>query len=443
MAREANKSTAMWVLRRLREAGYTAYFAGGCVRDMLLGTRPKDYDIATDATPMDVQQLFRRVLLVGEQFGVAVVLRRDRRTDEDRHVEVATFRTDASYTDGRRPDAVTFTSPREDAQRRDFTINGMLYDPVDEQVIDYVGGQGDLAAGVIRTIGPPARRFGEDYLRMMRAIRFSHRLGFEIAPATSKAVRQLAGRIEKISGERIFDELTKMLTHPTAAEAVGDLQDHGLLEVLVPELFEGDNELTLGIHRLEAVAGECDAMLSFAALLCNLPQRHIRAIARRWGASNAMREGLCWLAGHRNDWRDAADRALCDFKRLMAGEHWGRLRKLWAVREELENHSSRQARRIAQRAGRIDPAQVAPAPLVNGRDLKQLGLEQGRSLGRILRQLYDRQLNEELADRESALREARRLVDKQLEADLAAAPPEPGTVCPRCGQLVRDEDTPA
>lgn len=436
MAREANKSTALGVLRKLRDAGFVAYFAGGCVRDMLLGSRPHDYDLATSATPLEVQELFPRVLLVGEKFGVAMVLKRDRRSGEDRQVEVATFRSDAHYSDGRRPDEVTFSSPREDAQRRDFTINGMFYDPLDEEVIDYVGGQGDLAAGVVQTIGSPSRRFGEDYLRMMRAVRFTHRLGFTLAPATGRAIRQLAGRIEKISGERIFDELGKMLTHPTAAEAVRDLQGLGLLEVILPELFEGDDELTLGLERLGAVAGEGEKLLSFAALLCNLPQRQIRGIVRRWGASNTLRDGLCWLAGHRNDWRDAADVPLCDFKRLMAGQHWETLRKLWAVREDIENRNARQARRIARRAGRIDPRQVAPAPMVTGRDLKKIGLSAGRSMGRLLRKLYDEQLNETLPDRQAALKRAEALVAEQLEADAAAARPAPGSICPRCGQLV-------
>jgi len=214
MAKPATKSTALWVLRRLRSAGFQALLAGGCVRDMLLGVRSVDYDVATDATPRQVKRLFRHVLLVGAKFGVAMVIHRGRK------VEVTTFRSDLSYSDGRRPDAVRFSTARQDAQRRDFTMNGMFYDPVADEVVDYVGGRKDLKAGIVRTIGRPDKRFAEDYLRMLRAVRFAVGLGFRIDPATAAAVRKHARGISAISGERIFDELNKMLSRDSAGEAL-------------------------------------------------------------------------------------------------------------------------------------------------------------------------------------------------------------------------------
>ena len=222
MSDHATKSVALWVVRVLRGAGHEALFAGGCVRDMLLGRRSTDYDVATSATPEQVRGLFRRVLLVGAQFGVAMVIVRRRR------VEVTTFRSEGAYSDGRRPNSVTFTSARQDALRRDFTINGMFFDPVARQVIDYVGGQKDLKLGVIRTIGPAEDRFGEDYLRMVRAVRFAARFEFEIQPATAQAIVHHAPQIVGISGERVFDELSKMLSRPSAPEALLRLEELGL-----------------------------------------------------------------------------------------------------------------------------------------------------------------------------------------------------------------------
>jgi len=201
MTKHADKATGMWVIRKLRAAGFGALFAGGCVRDMLMNARPADYDITTNATPQQVAKIFSRVVMVGAKFGVAIVMR------QSRQVEVATFRSDLSYSDGRRPDAVKFSTPREDALRRDFTINGIFYDPIAREVIDYVGGRKDITARVIRTIGDPERRFAEDYLRMLRAVRFSVRLGFEITPPTISAVRKYAKKISNISGERICDEI--------------------------------------------------------------------------------------------------------------------------------------------------------------------------------------------------------------------------------------------
>src|SRR5688572_25076472 len=206
--RSATREDALAVVRRLRDAGHVAYFAGGCVRDQLLGLDPKDYDVATDAPPDRVRQLFSNTQAVGAAFGVILV--RQRKSQ----IEVATFRTDGKYLDGRRPEGVVFTTAEEDAKRRDFTINGLFYDPVEDKVIDYVGGRADLERRIIRAIGNPDERFAEDHLRVLRAVRFAARFGFDIEPATASAVQSHARHLPRISPERVAEELRLMLTPP-------------------------------------------------------------------------------------------------------------------------------------------------------------------------------------------------------------------------------------
>ncbi|HUT59926.1 MAG TPA: CCA tRNA nucleotidyltransferase, partial [Phycisphaerae bacterium] len=296
MASPATKSTALWVVRQLRLAGHQALFAGGCVRDMLLELRSSDYDVATDATPQQVKKLFRHVLLVGAKFGVAMVIHRHRK------VEVTTFRSDLSYSDGRRPDAVRFATPREDALRRDFTINGMFYDPIEEKVVDFVGGQKDLQRGVIRTIGDPQDRFAEDYLRMIRAVRFAVRLNFRIEQTTKAAVRKHAHHVTSISGERIFDELSKMLSRRSAARALRLMDDLDLAEAVLPDL-RAAGMWGRSVGRVHAVAKRKDLPLALGALLVELPPRTIARTVRQWGASNELRDALVWMAEHLGDWK--------------------------------------------------------------------------------------------------------------------------------------------
>src|SRR5271169_198933 len=212
------KEHANNVVRELRRHGFQAYLAGGCVRDMLLGLQPTDYDVTTDATPNDVMRIFPETYAVGAQFGVVLVpVPKDGHSAvaEHRHpIEVATFRSDGAYSDGRHPDQVQYSkSPEEDVRRRDFTINGLLMDPLDgDRVLDFVGGRADLAGGIIRAIGDPERRLNEDKLRMLRAVRFAARFGYTIDPPTFAAIQQLAPMIHQVSRERVRDELTKMLT---------------------------------------------------------------------------------------------------------------------------------------------------------------------------------------------------------------------------------------
>src|SRR6516225_4182993 len=223
---------AISVVQRLQEAGFQALWAGGCVRDEVLELVPLDYDIATDARPEEVRKLFRRTVEVGASFGVAEVL-----GPKPLKVEVATFRADVSYSDGRHPDAVVFSSAHEDALRRDFTINGMFFDPVKNELIDYVGGQEDLRARVLRAIGTPELRFNEDKLRMLRAVRIATRFDLTVEKATADAIRKMAGQITVVSAERIAKEMRQFLVHPRRAQGMQLMGDLGLVEPILPELI--------------------------------------------------------------------------------------------------------------------------------------------------------------------------------------------------------------
>ena len=224
------KRTATNIVRQLQTAGFAAFWVGGCVRDFLLGREPQDYDIATDARPEQIEKLFKRTIAVGRKFGVMVVV------EDKRQFQVATFRAEADYKDGRHPEQVTFSNAQADAQRRDFTVNGIFYDPVAGKLHDWVGGEKDLHAKIVRTIGSPDERFAEDHLRLLRAVRFAAQLDFEIEPQTFAALKASAPRIRDISAERVRDELIKLFSPPHAARGLVLLRDSGLLEPVLPEL---------------------------------------------------------------------------------------------------------------------------------------------------------------------------------------------------------------
>ncbi|MHC5199475.1 MAG: CCA tRNA nucleotidyltransferase, partial [Planctomycetota bacterium] len=230
----SNRDAAYKVVRRLRKEGYTALFAGGCVRDRLLNRPAKDYDVVTDAVPEQVTACFRRTLQIGAQFGVVMVLA------DGQQVEVATFRTEGGYQDGRHPTHVEFASATEDASRRDFTVNGMFYDPIEKTVLDFVNGQQDLDKQILRTIGDPDERFGEDYLRMLRAVRFAVKLDFRIEPTTWMAIQAHAPKIISVSAERIAAELEQILSHPNRATGVQLLTDSGLAAAIF-DVFKAES----------------------------------------------------------------------------------------------------------------------------------------------------------------------------------------------------------
>src|ERR1700733_320385 len=224
------KKTAAKIVQQLQAAGFAAFWVGGCVRDFLLGRKPQDFDIVTDARPEQIEKLFKRTIAVGRKFGVMVVV------ESGHQFQVATFRAEADYKDGRRPEKIIFANAEADALRRDFTVNGLFYDPISKKLHDWVGGEKDLRAKIIRTIGPPEKRFAEDHLRLLRAVRFAAQLNFEIEPKTFAAVKSLAPKIKLISAERIRDELLKLFRPPHAARGLVLLRESGLLEQVLPEL---------------------------------------------------------------------------------------------------------------------------------------------------------------------------------------------------------------
>ena len=393
------------IVRRLREEGHEALWAGGCVRDMLLSLEPADIDVATNAHPERIVALFRRTGAGGLQFGVVLV------KQGPHWLEVATFRSDVNYADGRRPERVVFTSAEEDAQRRDFTINGLFYDPIDQRIIDYVGGQQDLRAGLVRAIGEPSHRFAEDHLRMLRAARFATRFGFQIEPATAQAIREHAAQLARISAERVREELEKMLSRPTRAASLQQIADLGLLPYLWPGAEWSQTSLMRAIGALAALPAEADLTLSLAAMLADRSPRAVRHIARELRCSNEETVALAWLVEHVDSVEHAEIICLPEFKRLIAYPRFNDLLALHAAvctARGLPGTSTEAARR---RRDEIPPDQVTPPPFVTGDDLIALGLPPGPLLGDILDKLYDEQLDNRLTSREQAMARLRKLVD--------------------------------
>ncbi|MCK6556782.1 CCA tRNA nucleotidyltransferase [Candidatus Binatia bacterium] len=421
------------VAARLGAAGFTAYLAGGCVRDRLLGREPKDFDVATDANTTAVQELFPRTVPVGVQFGVVLVLY------EGEPIEVVTFRADAPYADGRHPTGVRSGTPLEDAQRRDFTVNGMFLDPATDTVIDYVGGQADLAARVIRAIGDPLARFAEDRLRLMRAVRFAAHLDFVIAPTTFAAMQDLAPSVTDMAWERIGDEIVRMLTQGprgTARRAFELLDSSGLLRAVLPEVAamqgvaqspdfhpEGDVwEHTLRV--LAQLDGHSEA-LALAALLhdvakpCTLGHKGSRItfyghceqgadmaadVCQRLRRSRETRERVDYLVRHHLRLTSAPEMRLSTLKRFLAEDGIDELLELarldsLAASGDLTHYEFCMRRRAELAA----QAQLRPPPLLRGRDLLALGLRPGPRVGQLLAAVADAQLDGTLRTRDEAL----------------------------------------
>jgi poly(A) polymerase len=398
------RQAAVAVVRKLHKAGFDALFAGGCVRDMLMGKRPHDYDLATSAKPKDVCGLFRRTQKVGAKFGVVLV------RVGGFSIEVATFRTDLDYEDGRHPSKVHFTDAREDALRRDFTINGMFYDPLKKEIVDHVDGQADLKAGVIRAIGDPQRRFTEDHLRILRAIRFAARLGFRIEPATFAAMREQAPLIARISPERIRLELEQMLSHPSRAGAFGDLVRSGVLRHLWP----GADRLLPAADRtallLEALPAESAFELALAALMSGLSDREVESACNALRCSNHTKRVTGWLIAQRDSLSEPSSLTLADLKLLMAHPAFAQLLDLDVASLHAAGRPLTAHRQILVRVRAIPRAEISPEPLLDGGMLVRLGLPAGPAYKAILDKVYYAQLNGDVIDRHAALDMARRLV---------------------------------
>jgi poly(A) polymerase len=384
------------VVRRLRDAGHQALFAGGCVRDLLLNARPKDYDVATSARPEQVQSLFRRTTAVGVSFGVVQV-----RGAGNLAVEVATFRADGDYSDGRRPDNVRFSDAREDALRRDFTINGMFFDPVDDELLDFVGGREDLAAKVIRAVGEPTRRFEEDKLRLVRAARFAARFDFTIESATLAAVQRMAPRLVVVSGERILAELRQMMERPSRGRGLELLAETGLAAVAFAEIVDAVG-LAEAAERLRSLSDQAPFALCIATVYDALSGPDAEAAAERFfdrfKGANADRDLCRWLLRRRDDLAGAAERPLSFRKRLYADPRWPLLAELGRVRGVADDVDECERERAS-----LPEAEIAPPPLVTGDDLKREGFAPGPSFRVWLERVRDLQLNGEIAARDEAI----------------------------------------
>ncbi|MBA3831916.1 MAG: CCA tRNA nucleotidyltransferase [Chthoniobacterales bacterium] len=419
------------IVARLTKAGFTAYFAGGCVRDLLRGEAPKDIDIATDARPEEVQKIFARTYAVGAHFGVVVVL------EEGLQFEVATFRSDGAYLDGRRPAEVHFSSPEEDARRRDFTINGMFFDPPNGAVIDFVGGRADLATRVVRAIGEPAERFEEDRLRLLRAVRFATVLEFEIEPTTWNAIIRTAGSISEISAERIREELIRIFLSPQRVRGWDLLDRSGLLEQILPELAamkgceqppqyhpEGDVFEHTRLM-LELLPNDVSLPLVFSVLFHDIGKPptatvdetgrirfngHDRlgaemaeAIMQRLRFTRAEIDATVEAVRQHMVFKDVPNMRLAKLKRFMARPTFTDELELHRVdctssHGMLDNYEF-----LKEKAQEFAHEPIIPPPLVRGGDLIALGMKPGPRFGEILEAVETRQLEGNLRDREEAL----------------------------------------
>jgi poly(A) polymerase len=395
---DAAREFAADVVRRLRGAGHVAYFAGGCVRDLLLGRPAKDYDVATTALPEQVRALFgpRRTLAVGQSFGVIIVLG----PQGAGPVEVATFRTDGEYHDGRRPTHVAYCTPEEDARRRDFTINGMFYDPVDSRVLDWVGGEHDLAQGVVRAIGDPADRIREDKLRMLRAVRFAATLNFTLDDATANAIRAHAGELPVVSAERITQELKKMLVDEHRRRAIELCGDLNLLSVILPELEPGApaERVLRGLELLNEPSFE----LATAVLLQSLAGAAASRVCRRLRLSNDETERIAWLVAHQDDLRNAPTLSGARLKRLFAHAGGAELLTLFRTKLLAEEAELHPALFCDEFLARTPPDELNPPPLLTGDDLIALGWKPGPQFREVLEAVRDAQLNGEVTTPEAA-----------------------------------------
>jgi tRNA nucleotidyltransferase/poly(A) polymerase len=389
----SSRLAAIKVVRSLREHGHEALFAGGCVRDMLLGRPAKDYDVTTSAHPEEVMKLFRRTLKVGAKFGVVIVL------EGDWQMEVATFRTESGYVDGRHPSVVEFTGAREDAKRRDFTINGMFYDPIEEKVIDYVGGQKDLRARVLRTIGSASERFGEDYLRMLRAVRFAAQLGFTIETKTWAAVTRHAKEIAKISAERIAVELEAMITSPNRAKGAMMLVESSLAAAVFPG-FVG-NVADAGAERLGLLRKEVSFALALATLLSEYQTPEAIGQCQRLKLSGDQNKHIKWLLERRGRLLEA-DMSIAHLKTLAVSPYFSDLLELQRAIQIYHGLPTSALAKARRRLNELKGQELQPKPLLDGHELVRLGATPGPQVGHLAREMYFAQLEGRFADAEGA-----------------------------------------
>ncbi len=438
------------IVRTLRERGFAAYFAGGCVRDLLLQRDPADYDVATSATPQEVMSIFPKTYAVGAQFGVVLVpVLRDSEDGERENysIEVATFRSDGAYSDGRHPDQVKFSKSAEmDVQRRDFTINGLLYDPESGDVLDYVDGRADLGRKVIRAIGNPHQRFAEDKLRMLRAVRFAARFGYTIEPQTFSAIKELAAQIHQVSHERIRDEVLKMLTEGQAKPAFELLDESTLLQHVLPEIKkmqgvaqpqEYHPEGDVWVHTLlllEGLPAGCSKTLALGVLLHDVgkPPTFRRApdrirfdghaeigtkmaaeICRRFRMSNEDTDQVCALVANHmrfGDVKKMKESTLKRFLRLPDFDEHLALHRLDCLssHRDLELYDF-----VREKIATMPAEQIRPEPLITGNDLIAAGYKPGPQFKEWLTAVEDAQLEGAIQTKEEALALVERMAQQE------------------------------
>jgi len=429
---ERPEKHAREIVRRLQEAGFTALFAGGCVRDRLLGREPMDFDIATSARPEEVQALFRRTVAVGAQFGVICVM------EKEREYQVATFRSDQAYIDGRHPSGVVFSSAEQDAERRDFTINGLFYDPIAEKLIDYVGGQADLKARRLRAIGEATARFDEDRLRLLRAVRFAATLELEIDPATWAAVCEKAPSINSVSAERIREELVKIFRSKHRVRGFDLLDRSGLMRAVLPEVDalkgceqppEWHPEGDVFVHTrlmLELLPAEVSLPLVFSVLFHDIGKpgtysfdpakqrirfsghdkvgaRMTEEVMTRLRFPRTQIEAVVEAVDQHMVFKDVRNMRVAKLKRFMSRPHFeDELALHWAdcssSHRMLDNYEF-----LKEKQEEFAQEPLIPRPLIDGHDLIARGFKPGPALGKILEAVQTRQLEGMLEDREAAL----------------------------------------
>ncbi|HUZ07457.1 MAG TPA: CCA tRNA nucleotidyltransferase [Candidatus Paceibacterota bacterium] len=450
MTLDSPKAVAKEIAERLQKAGFAAFWVGGCVRDFLLGREPDDFDIATDAKPEQVEKLFKRTVAVGRKFGVMVVV------EGGHQFQVATFRAEADYQDGRRPEKIIYANAEADALRRDFTVNGLFYDPLTKKIHDWVGGGKDLRAKIIRTIGKPEERFGEDHLRLLRAVRFAAQLDFEIEPETFAAVKSLAPKIKLISAERIRDELLKLFSPPHAARGLVLLREGGLLEHILPELAatisceqspdyhpEGTvfehiklmlEKMVTNPPSLKSSFGAASGLLPWAVLLHDIAKpvtaekesqtgaihfyghekvgaEMARAILNRLRFPKQQIDEVVACVLHHMQFKDVKQMRKSTLRRLLLRATFPlelELHKLDCLGShgdlELCDFLVGQAEELKKQPG------IRP-PLLTGKDLIALGMKPGKELGAMLREIREKQLADELKN----VRQAKAWAKKQIQ----------------------------
>ena len=427
---------AYQIASHLKEKGFTTYFAGGCVRDFLRGDVPKDFDIATTASPDEIEKLFPKTIPIGKQFGVILVL------ENGKPFEVATFRREGEYRDGRHPTDVVFTSPEEDARRRDFTVNGLFYDPFEKKIIDYVKGREDIQKGLIRAIGEPETRFKEDKLRLLRAVRFASNLNYEIEKETWASVKKMAHQIHQVSAERIRDELIKTFTRPGAGQGLTLLSESGLLKEILPEIeamkgveqppeFHPEGDVFIHTRMLMDKLVNATPVLAFAALLHDVGKpptfqvregrirfyehsrvgaRMAEKIMRRLRFSNDEIEAVVTCVDNHMKFANVKEMREGKLKRFVSASTFPvelELHKIDCQSSHgiLDNYDF-----LKEKILDYQKEELKPKPVLTGDDLKELGMHPGPEMKPILEEAYELQLENRIRTKDEARDWARKKI---------------------------------